>query len=229
MADTLRYDKILLIHGCEPPEINDVKNYVVRHGKRITKVYSFDNDVLKHVKGSELFCFGSCWIISRMKKDFEDHFDMEKDFKLSFIKSEKQQLQGHKLRHEIEGLLSKKYPFEIFFPKKRIESKLPLFKDSMFHVVVENCRCENYFTEKIIDCMISYTVPLYCGCPNISGHFEADGIIQFGSKEELEDILNRLTPDDYYRRAASIKKNHEIAKDRYAFFFDRVNQFISTL
>jgi len=35
----------------------------------------------------------------------------------------------------------------------------------------------HYFTEKILDCFRTRTVPIYWGCTNIREHFEADGII----------------------------------------------------
>lgn len=227
-SDLKRYDKTLLIHGCETPDLNDIKKEVLENGHKFTKVYSFDKDVLKNVKGSELFCFGSCWLVEG-KTTYRNQFDTNKKFKLSFIRSSKRELPGHKLRYEIENLFEKEHKYELYFPKQRIDNKDALFNDSMFHITIENSRYENYFTEKIIDCFMSYTIPIYWGCPNISEHFDSNGIIQFNSKEELEAILNNLTPEDYLSRLESVKKNYEIAKEKYAFFFERVDEFILKL
>lgn len=136
---------------------------------------------------------------------------------------------GHQLRYEIESLLEKEYKFELFFPKSRIDNKDVLFIDSMFHLTIENSRYDNYFTEKLIDCFMSYTIPVYWGAPNISEHFDSNGIIQFSTKEELQNILNKLTPEDYSSRLESVKKNYEIAKEKYAFFFERVDELIMKL
>lgn len=227
-SDLKRYDKTLLIHGCETPDLNDIKKQVMDHGSKFTKVYSFDKDVLAKIKGSELFCFGSCWVIAD-KANYKEEFNTNKKFKLSFIRSSKRELPGHQLRYEIESLLEKEYKFELFFPKSRIDNKDVLFIDSMFHLTIENSRYDNYFTEKLIDCFMSYTIPVYWGAPNVSEHFDSNGIIQFSTKEELQNILNKLTPEDYASRLESVKKNYEIAKEKYAFFFERVDELILKL
>lgn len=227
-SDVKKYEKTLLIHGCEPPEMNNIKKELIQYGGEFTKVYSFDKDVLNKVKGSELFSFGSCWIVAG-EKDYKNNFTTNKKFKLSFIKSAKRDLPGHQLRYEIGSLFDKKYNFEVFYPKERIENKDVLFNDSMFHVTIENTQHDNYFTEKLIDCFMSYTIPIYWGCPNVCDYFDPNGIITFRTKNELESILNNLTPEDYVSREEAVKKNYEIAKEKYAFFFERVDELIIKL
>lgn len=234
--DTRDYDKLLLIHGCETPDINDIKQEVITHAASFDKVYSFDREVVDAHANAEFFCFGSCWVLTDkegkqigMKADYHNCFDTNKKFELSFIRSNKKELPGHQLRHAIMPLLDKTYKFSLNFPKERIETKIPLFKDAMFHLTIENSRYENYITEKVIDCFMSYTIPIYWGCPNIGEHFDASGIITFNSKEELEKILENLTEEDYYSRLEAVKKNYETAKEGYAFFFDKINGFISEL
>jgi hypothetical protein len=227
-SDLKKYPKILLIHGCEPPEVNDIQKQVIKHGSKFTKVYSFDERVLASVPGSELFCFGSCWICAG-KNNYVNEFSVAKDFRLSFVRSSKKDQPGHKLRHELGDLLGRRYPFEVYFPKERIDSKEPLFKNVMFHLAIENTRNRNYFSEKLIDCFMSYTLPVYWGCTNIGDHFDADGIIQFQTKEELRRILETLTPGDYSRRLKAIQDNYAIAKEKYAFFFERVDELVSKL
>jgi glycosyltransferase involved in cell wall biosynthesis len=226
IIDRYLYDKIVVLHGCEPPEINDIKSEMIRYGHKFTKVYSFDPDVLKAVQGSELFCFGSCWISDETNYS---RFTTNKKFKLSFIKSAKAQLEGHKFRDNVEKLLQSNYPFEVLFPRQRIGSKEILFTDSMFHITIENSRHENYFTEKIVDCFMSYTVPIYWGCPNIASYFDVRGIIIINSYEELQNVLKQLTPEDYTSRLAAINANFLIAKEKYAFFFQRVNRIIRSI
>lgn len=40
-----------------------------------------------------------------------------------------------------------------------------------YSLAFENSSHENYFTEKIIDCFLSWTKPIYWGCPNIHEYF----------------------------------------------------------
>jgi hypothetical protein len=76
---------------------------------------------------------------------------------------------------------------------------------------------------------MSYTLPIYWGTSTISNFFNKKGIIFFETKEELNEILNNLTEDDYYSRLAAIKENYEIASKNYGFWYDRVNEQILSL
>ena len=79
--------------------------------------------------------------------------------------------------------------------------------DSMFHICIENNNAKDYFTEKIIDCIISKTVPVYYGCPNIGEYFDLNGIIII-NKNNYIDIINNLTEETYYKMLPYIKKNY---------------------
>lgn len=223
------YDKLILIHGCEPSTYNNIKRNVIDNHHYFDKIFSFDEDVLSTCKNSELFCFGSCWVLdddvnkrTLKESDFiEKIFD--KKFKVSFIKSSKNYLEGHKLRSNVPELFNDK-KIEILH-LENIPIKYPLFKDSMFHITIENTREVNYFTEKIIDCFMTKTVPLYWGCPNLSNFFNPKGYITFSNISELDNILTNLTIEDYQNRLPYIEENYEKAK-KYAFFFERVNSML---
>jgi hypothetical protein len=85
------------------------------------------------------------------------------------------------------------------------------FDNSMFHVCVENVKHNNWYTEKIGEAFCTKTIPIYWGCPNIGDHYDERGIITFNTKEELLNIINNLTPDDYYKRKPYIDYNYELA------------------
>ncbi|MBF2057483.1 MAG: hypothetical protein IGQ45_09735 [Cyanobacterium sp. T60_A2020_053] len=240
--DIVDYDKLILINSCEPIKLNNIQKNIIKYADYFAKIYSSDPIILNKISHSELFCFGTCWVLANKKgqvnvsdtngyiditrKDYKNIFSNQKTFKLSFIKSKKRLLPGHKLRHQITNIIEKKRSYELLFPQNRIESKIPLFIDSMFHIAIENSQETNYFTEKIIDCFISYTVPIYWGCPNIDDFFDSDGIITFSNQEELASILDSLTPEDYFKRLEMMNKNKRIAEDKYVFFSDRLNEII---
>lgn len=80
--------------------------------------------------------------------------------------------------------------------------------ESMFHICFENCRSVNYFSEKLCDCLATYTIPIYWGCPNIGEYFNMDGIIVAESHEHAIDLLNNLTPVDYWERLEAMRDNY---------------------
>lgn len=230
--DRLSFDKMILFHGCEPKAINNITQEIINNSHYFDKIYSFDNEVLKNCPNSEIFYFGSCWVLSdkvgeNILKESDFHEKVfDKKFKVSFIKSNKNQLEGHRLRHFVPELLKNK-SFEPLF-MERIPIKFPLFKDSMFHVTIENVRETNYFSEKLIDCFMTKTVPIYWGCPNIGDVFNKNGIIFFNNINDLNSILSNLNEDEYHKRLSFIEENYKIAK-KYAFFFERINNFLTNI
>jgi hypothetical protein len=77
--------------------------------------------------------------------------------------------------------------------------------DYMFSVVVENGVYESYFTEKILDCFATGTIPVYLGSPDIADHFNKDGIIELTDEFEVSDEI-------YYSKMDAIKDNLERVK-----------------
>lgn len=72
----------------------------------------------------------------------------------------------------------------------------------MFSVCIENDTYDTYFTEKILDCFASATIPVYKGTRNITKYFNPDGIIF------LDDFnIDNLTPELYYTKLDAVKDN----------------------
>jgi hypothetical protein len=231
-----KFDYILLFDGCEPPLLNNIETEIINYNHYFDYIYSRNPKIYSNFENSKKFIFGSSWVltdlngnITDLKKNYINWFDFNKNFKLSNIKSNKNFLPGHKLRYEIDNILNKKREIEIFYPSSRIETKKDLFVDSMFHICVENSKFENYITEKLIDCFMSYTVPIYWGAPNVNETFNSKGIITFETIEELDEILDNLTIGDYNKRIPFMEENYKISYDNYAFFFDRINEIIIKL
>lgn len=88
-------------------------------------------------------------------------------------------------------------------------------KDYMFSIAYENSSYSGYFTEKIIDCFVTGTVPIYHGDPDISLIFNMDGIIL------LEDFnIDSLSPDLYFSKIDAITENFYIAKNNFLSVLD---------
>jgi hypothetical protein len=137
---------------------------------------------------------------------------------ISFAYSLKTQLFGHKLRHIIakDIIPNLNLPYEIDYfgaaVGNFVEDKLETLKDYMFQIATENVQKEYYYTDKILDCAITGTVPIYWGPKNIGNFFNPKGILQFNTPEELKDILNNLNEDKYYEMLPYVKENYEAAK-----------------
>jgi hypothetical protein len=126
---------------------------------------------------------------------------------------------GHSLRHEITArqnefnILIKFY--ETYGDRSNIEDarlgKEFIFGDSQFGVVIENTSSRGYFTEKILDCFLLKTIPIYWGCSNIGDYFDIDGIITFNNVDDLIYKTNQLNENFYKNRKEIIDKNWKLA------------------
>lgn len=136
--------------------------------------------------------FAGSWIYIKDQKVYY------KDKLCSIVASGKRALLGHALRHEfIKRVRFYGWDVDIMgHGYNPIDYKLAALKNYKFHVVFENTRSDNWFTEKIIDCFNTGTIPIYWGCPNIGEYFDTDGIIQFETMEELENIMQTINSGD---------------------------------
>jgi hypothetical protein len=132
---------------------------------------------------------------------------------VSMIYSRQQQLEGHKLRHTIANkFTSSNIDYYGHGSAKPLINKEDGLKDYRFSIIIENSKQLNYFTEKIIDCLTLGTVPIYWGCTNISEFFNMEGFICFSTIDELDSILESLTPELYQSKLKYVYENLELAK-----------------
>ena len=80
----------------------------------------------------------------------------------------------------------------------------------MFHWAVESIREEGYFTEKLLDCFMTYTIPVYYGDPKIGNVFNLDGIIMLDTADPVGQA-NSLTESLYEYKIYAIMENHKLA------------------
>jgi hypothetical protein len=129
----------------------------------------------------------------------------EKSKMISMISSNKTMCEGHRKRLEwVErfkdqvDFYGRGFPTEIKFKEEGL-------CDYMFSIAIENASYETYFTEKILDCFATGTIPVYYGAPDIGDYFNKDGIIDLSEEFEVSD-------DIYYSKMDAIKENLEKAK-----------------
>lgn len=131
---------------------------------------------------------------------------MKKNKTLSMISSSKMMCSGHYKRIEwLKKMIGKAdiYGRDI----NPIEKKEQGLNDYMFSIAIENDQYSGYFTEKIIDCFATGTVPVYLGDPSIGEIFNTDGIIvlneSFNPKELNYELYKNMLPaiEDNFERS----------------------------
>lgn len=151
-----------------------------------------------------LYAIGGCWLRP------QDIGIGPKPQVCSIIASEKRQTHGHQLRHEVV----KRYPGHLnVFGRgyQPVQFKAEALQQYRFSVVIENGMIDTLFTEKLIDCFLTGTIPIYWGTPKIAEHFNMAGVITWNTLEDLDRIMSMLHPAEWETRLDAIKDNFDRA------------------
>ncbi|WP_333524740.1 glycosyltransferase family 10 domain-containing protein [Desulfocurvibacter africanus] len=135
---------------------------------------------------------------------------------LSVICSTKTYTQAQRARIAlVEQLMRHFGPAVDLFGRGRnpIDDKADAIADYKYHIVLENNRIANFWTEKLSDAWIGYSLPLYAGAPNITGVIpDAAGLVELPIDNHnaciklIEDLLEK---DPYQERFQAIARCRE--------------------
>ena len=232
---TLKSDNTLrFVYLIEPHEILDLRlNALTCYKKTYDFLLTHDEMLLKKIEGSYLTEFGSCWI--------PDYNHASKEYSISFLCGGKVITSGHRLRHDIWNVahminipknffISGNYSGALKNPLNYPvlgKTKDELF-NSMFHLCIENVKSNNFFTEKLIDCLYAKSIPIYYGCPNIGDWFDTRGFIIVNNVNDVVEATNNLTADTYIQKLEYVEKNYLAAK-KFVDFNDHVKNKIESI
>jgi hypothetical protein len=219
----------------EPPDIVPTEQKLIDNHTFYDLIMTWNQRVLEGCPHNTVkYIFGTC----RWSTDPKDHCDVSKKrFAVSYLTSSKTMCAGHYFRYEIYNSLSPsigdlevtKYMSNCGgnHPdiKPVLECKRPLLYPYQYSIVMENGRRNNWITEKLLDCLLSRTIPIYWGAPNVGEYFDQRGILTFENVDALHGILKGLTPEFYQTKLEAIDHNlHEAMK--YVDIHARINDEI---
>lgn len=213
----------------EPEVIHHGSHVCYHYHKNFDTILTHDPVLLAHCPNAKLCVYGTSWISPSVYNSIDIS---KKQRKISSITGSKELTPAHTYRkvlykHQMSitphsaapitwfrssqgQILPNIHNNPIIHPGQN--SKDILFTNYQFSIVIENCRQENYFTEKLIDCLITKTIPIYYGCPNISNWFDVRGwvILETTTLEEFRMKIQRLVSYPNYINV--INENYERAK-----------------
>lgn len=195
----------------EPPVIHKYPYKFIENNKDdFDIVFTF---VRKYVDNKKIFYLPNIMTFI----DICDHKIHEKSKICSLIFSNKQISSNHKFRQIVVDELTKQnINIDMYgtMVNKFVDNKIDGLKKYMFHIVIENCNIDGYYSEKILDCFLTGTIPIvYIGTNNCKlDEYDVNGIIFFKSIIELLEIIKILNKDFYDGKMKFIEKNFTIAK-----------------
>ena len=205
------YDSIGIALLLEPRElIPSVYSMVADHHHGFDYILTHDAKMLE-LPNALRYEFGGCWI---EPSDVGIH---AKSKNVSIIASNKKMATGHKLRQSAIGRLNES--FDVYGRGHNpVNKKIEALRDYRFSVVIENTKSDYFFTEKLIDCFATGTIPIYWGMPSIGKFFNPKGMVVFNSIAELTrklTLINMASEKEYEYRRSAIEENFEICKQYF--------------
>jgi hypothetical protein len=189
----------------EPRAIHpQVYDWIEKNNRLFDFVITFDTDLINRGENFLYYPHGRCWING-------EPTTTEKNKLCSIIASSKNFTSGHQLRHKI--IQTQYNDVDVFgYGYKPVDSKREALDAYKFSITIENSIQPGYWTEKVVDCFATKTIPIFWGDRSICDHFDSDGIIFFNNLTTLEEILEevRINGDALYQsRKVAIDKNFE--------------------
>ena len=201
-------------------------DYISNNNKKFDLVLTFDKTLLERGENFVLNLYGTCWL-------HDTYINVWDKTKLcSMVTSNKRETSGHRFRHIITHyIVNNHIKVDIYggnylnlpymtcpaFTKEHScrhisNGKINALKDYMFSITIENSKEDYMFTEKLIDCFLTGTVPIYYGCPSIDKFFNINGIIVINTLMDLINVLSSICIDLYNNMKPYIEENYNIAQ-----------------
>jgi hypothetical protein len=230
-------NSIRILWIIEPNEISGFRQTAINNCNKFDLILTWDKEILSSCSNAKLFPFGTSWI-----KDFE--FPEQKEYCITTLIGGKTMSSGHFLRHQLSEISKSitSIPIHLYNSintsfkqssefKQMVNSwlKNELFY-SQFHISIENVTSDNWFTEKLIDCFQTKTVPIYIGCDNIGDYFDLRGMFHVKSLQEIVDICDTITTETYQNMLEYVEINYHKSMLYYEYknrLEESINLFIS--
>jgi hypothetical protein len=218
--EELSLNPINIYYHSEPDEYFGTHSWIKENYHLFDYVLTWNYDL--DIPNAIFTPFGTSAFHDKLNDHINEGTYQQKENKVTFIRGSKHApVKGHDLRHElwnrkheITNIKTEFYdrtnPEYASNPEEDIAwfaQRKNIFSSPLYHICIENTSHENYFTEKIIDCFLFRTIPIYFGCPNIGDFFDKTGIVTFDSIDELIFLTEYLDEQFYESKIVSIHKN----------------------
>ena len=145
----------------------------------------------------------------------------DKPRQLSWITSNQTVLKGHRYRLAFLRRMKRKVEFDLFGRGFRpLADKWDGLAPYRYSIAFENTQANHYFTEKLMDCFVAETMPLYYGCLDIQKFFPEGSIVRFDPEDPdaLDRIKEVISSDLWQRNREAIREAKHLVLEKYNAF-----------
>jgi len=162
------------------------------------------------------------WHVNKSYDELKRMKCPQKDKVISCISSNKAYLKGHQRRLYFIDKIKNKIEFDLFGKGIReLKEKWDGLETYKYSIAIENFSNKFYWSEKISDCFLAWTMPVYYGCTNINEYFPDEAIINIdinNPKESIEIIKEAVSNNLWKKNYDAITYARELTLEKYNFF-----------
>ncbi len=143
---------------------------------------------------------------------------------ISWIAGNARDLPGHVKRWALLNFIRQDNTLDIdLFGRavQFIEDKWDGLVPYKYSLAIENSSSPDYWTEKISDCFLAWTVPIYYGCTNLEDYFPEESFIRIDidyPEKSVEKIKSVIEADNWEKRIPAIEKARNLVLYEYQLF-----------
>lgn len=207
--------QILLL--VEPRSIQpNVYNYVSSVAQNYKYVFTHDSILLNTLPNAKPLFWSTVWC------DYNADVS-EKTKLISIVSSDKEMCDLHKVRKTIARKYKDKIDVYGTIDGGKFTDPIDTLKNYKYSVVIENYIDDIWFTEKILNCFATKTIPIYYGARDICEYFNKWGMILCHDITDIDYYINKITndpdsADNYYKsHKKDIDINYELSKKYHNF------------
>ncbi len=173
--------------------------------------------------------FGQLWTINKAYPSLASMDPPKKTKVLSTATSAKIVTRGHKYRLALCQRIQKEFNESFDWYGRgvhEIDDKWEAIAPYRYHLVFENGLWDHYWTEKLTDAYLGFSMPIYIGCPNITDYFPANSMAVLSDKSidlAVFQLRKLLVADKYPKVLDQIIFSRNKIINEYSFFQVLVN------
>jgi hypothetical protein len=201
----------------EPP--NEITGWLQNGRKEYGRIYTTDPTK----KGAHIVHSQTAlpWHVDRDYDFLKQAKPVGKSKTLSWITSSKITTAGHRQRMAFLAKLQKQISFDLFGRGfTLIGDKWDGLSPYRYSVAVENHSNPYYWTEKIIDCFLAWTMPIYNGCTQITQYFPKESmiLIDVNDPSATAIVQDAIQSHTWEKNLDAIEYARNQVLDEYQFF-----------
>jgi hypothetical protein len=200
----------------------DIKTYETGYLKQFDHIITSRDDIQQPSVIHSHYI--NWWFVKKSLDELSRNRYTDKTKEISIVSSNLTKTEGHKNRYHFVQHLMQHFGnrLDVFGRGHHfIDDKFDAIAPYKYSLAIENSAIKDYFTEKLIDCYLCNTMPIYYGCPNISQYFNPKSMIILDIHNlelSIQTIEKAIAENLYAQSIEYIQEAKQLALQQYQFF-----------